>query len=395
MEGNDFWERRRRFLLLSGALELHQSSFVSNLTEEGRQRRQRSLPRPALLFPADSPWQRLYSSGNNQALITTTGFDHRAFHELLKYFEPWFNSHSPWTGSQDGTTCRRLKRRGRAGRRRIIDAPKCLGLVLTWYRFRGGEYILQGWFGFTGTHANVWLRFGRRGLLCVLGNQPFCKVQIPEDAKIQQLSNAIEAKHPLLKNVFCVADGLKLTFQQCEDLDEQSMYYNGWTHDHYITNLFVFSIDGFIILYVINAPGSMHDSTLAEYGGVYDKLHEVFERTGGKCCVDSAFTTMSNPFLIKSSQNITTATDAMDLLIHEQATSLRQSAEWGMRAMQSAFPRLKDRIHYEENGERMVVLQLLTLLYNARISLVGLNQLQNTYVPSWSVDAAFYIQEQE
>ena len=35
-----------------------------------------------------------------------------------------------------------------------------------------------------------------------------------------------------------------------------------------------------------------------------------------------------------------------------QATSMRQAAEWGMRAIQSSFPRLKDTFVYEETGER-------------------------------------------
>ena len=66
------------------------------------------------------------------------------------------------------------------------------------------------------------------------------------------------------------------------------------------------------------------------------------------------------------------------------ATSLRQSAEWGMRAVQSAFPWLKDKIKFEENGERKVTLLLACLLYNMRLELVGLNQIRNTYVPIWS-----------
>jgi hypothetical protein len=32
----------------------------------------------------------------------------------------------------------------------------------------------------------------------------------------------------------------------------------------------------------------MHDSTIADYTGVYDKLERVFETTGGKVIVDSA-----------------------------------------------------------------------------------------------------------
>jgi hypothetical protein len=39
----------------------------------------------------------------------------------------------------------------------------------------------------------------------------------------------------------------------------------------------------------LNSPGCWHDSTQANHGGVYDKIEEVFEATGGKSVIDSAF----------------------------------------------------------------------------------------------------------
>lgn len=377
--------------LLAWLMEVdRRQSFRSTLTLEGRNRRQRGLPRHALLPPTASAWIQLYNSGSDQALITVTGFDHATFASMLGLFEGWFNSHTPWTGSQDGSTFRELSPYTH-GRNRIIDARTCLGLVLAWYRFRGAEYILQGWFGYTGAHANVWLRFGRRGLFLALYQNPLAKVAMPSDANIAVLKSIVQARHDLLTDVFAFADGVKLYFESTGDLDEQSMYYNGWKSSHFITNLFVFSSDGRCISTVVNAPGSLHDSTLAEWGGVYSELERVYNRTGAKCCVDSAFSTVNNAFLIKSSQNYGAAEDGLNLLRMEQATSLRQAAEWGMRAIQSAFPRLRDRIHFEENGERAVFLSLVPLLYNYRLAKVGLNQIRNVYCPSWSVDSAFFI----
>ena len=70
-----------------------------------------------------------------------------------------------------------------------------------------------------------------------------------------------------------------------------------------------------------------------------------------------------------------------------EATSLRQAAEWGMRQIQGAFPRLKDRIQYEENGERRCYLVLMCLLYNMRLELVGLNQIRNVYARHLDAEA--------
>lgn len=121
----------------------------------------------------------------------------------------------------------------------------------------------------------------------------------------------------------------------------------GWTHGHYITNLFVFTVDGRIVDSVYNVPGAMHDSTLAIWGGTYERLKEIHEETGGKCVVDSAFAANQAPYLIKSAQDVTKADGRSAVQVMVQATSLRQAAEWGMRAIQGSMPRLKDKIKFE------------------------------------------------
>lgn len=153
----------------------------------------------------------------------------------------------------------------------------------------------------------------------------------------------------------------------------------------------MFGADGRIINAVINAPGSIHDSTLAVWGGTYTKLEEVYQRLGAFCAVDSAFAADNAPYLIWSSQDTTRATNAAEMQRITQATSLRQAAEWGMRAIQGSMPRLKDALVYEENGERKLILKLVPLLYNLRIARVGLNQIKNTYLPHLSVDANYFI----
>jgi len=164
------------------------------------------------------------------------------------------------------------------------------------------------------------------------------------------------------------------------------MYYNGWKAGHCILNLFVFSMDGRIILCALNAPGLVHDSTLAEWCGMYDKLEAMYQRTGGVCCLDSAFAAASAPYLMKSSGNVTKAKNPVEVRRISQATSVRQASEWGMRAIQGAFPRTKDTLQYEEAGERKIYLMLMALLYNTRLELIGLNEIRNVYLPAWSRD---------
>ena len=127
-----------------------------------------------------------------------------------------------------------------------------------------------------------------------------------------------------------------------------------------------------------NVPGCIHDSTVCDWGNIYQKLEEVYLRNGGKCAVDSAFCKKKNDFLIKSSQSLPDT--AEEIVVNREATSMRQSAEWGMRTFQSSFPRIKDRIIYEEGSERKLILQFLVYLFNFRANKVGINQIRNTYM---------------
>jgi hypothetical protein len=69
-------------------------------------------------------------------------------------------------------------------------------------------------------------------------------------------------------------------------------------------NAFVFGMNGSIRICGLNAPGMMHDSTLANYSNIYEKLEKMFGETGGKVGVDSAFRLANNDFIKKSGQNV-------------------------------------------------------------------------------------------
>jgi hypothetical protein len=58
-----------------------------------------------------------------------------------------------------------------------------------------------------------------------------------------------------------------------------------------------------------------------------------------------------------------------------------------MRACQSSFSRLKDRLEHEERGERRLILDTCVLLFNYRARSVGMNQLLSVYLPRLERDA--------
>ena len=110
--------------------------------------------------------------------------------------------------------------------------------------------------------------------------------------------------------------------------------------------------------------------------------------------MDSAFCKSRFEYIIKSSQELPMSATLLDHSINNQATSVRQAAEWGMRAFQGSFPRVKDRFIYEEKGERKIILKFIVYLYNYRARKVGLNQILNTYMQHLSKDHLFRIENE-
>lgn len=90
-----------------------------------------------------------------------------------------------------------------------------------------------------------------------------------------------EKRRPQISDLFCVADGLKVMLDQSGDVVIQNLYYNRWTHDHYVSNVFVSTQNERIILFSLNAPGCLHDSTVAGYGNVCKDLESVLEHKLG------------------------------------------------------------------------------------------------------------------
>jgi hypothetical protein len=144
----------------------------------------------------------------------------------------------------------------------------------------------------------------------------------------------------------------------------KNMLYNGWTHGHHRSCIFVFAPDGKNCICSLKSSGYWHNSTQADHGGVYDKIEEIFKATGGKVVIDSAFALGQRGYFIKSAQ--LDPMDTQELLRNrEDATSARQLSEWGMRQIQAKFPHLKDDMpHEEQGGEHKITLNLMVLLYN-------------------------------
>jgi hypothetical protein len=318
-------------------------------------------------------------------MITLTGFDCASFASLCVLFAPVFDSYTPFVPS--GTSCFKWEKLPNKGRKRKIRPEDCLGLVLAWTRTRGLLMALQLIFGMTYSNLNDYLLFGKRIIVMVLRHDDRAAVQIPSSEKINEYKQKLVNRHRFLTDVWCTMDGLKLMLEMSGDAITQERYYNGWAHDHYVTSVLCFCPDGTIPIAYINIPGSVHDSQVAEYGNIHNKLECVYRRDGAQCTIDSAFGNVTREYLIKSLQELIHISSYRDRGIARDASSMDQSAEWGMRAFKSSMPRIKDRMQFEERGEWKVTLTMMVLLYNLRARMVGINQLNSFYAVPLHRDA--------
>jgi hypothetical protein len=196
-----------------------------------------------------------------------TGFDYVSFHTLLLLFAPYFNELSPY--SCDGKIVRVRREKGR---RRMISPVICLGLVLAWTCSRGNVFSLQLDFGLSHSCLCLWLHFGMQIVVNVLHEYPFARVQNPSREEVAAFQQTTAAKYPSLADVLGTLDGINIKIQSAKDDKVQSIFYNGWTHGHYMSNIFVFGMDGTIRICGLSTPSTMHNSLLADYSHVYQKL---------------------------------------------------------------------------------------------------------------------------
>jgi hypothetical protein len=225
----------------SPVLEQHsryRKEFLKSLTEEERCLCSRKIPHASLLSLAKSPWRYLLASQMDKALITMTGFDGASFASLLQKFAPLFDNYTPFDTS-------RIKLKpdpSKGGCPRKICPEDCLCLVLVWMCTRGPITVLQLISGMTSSNLCMYLRFGCRIIVEALKNDSLAKICIPSTENIAVYKQAVSTVYPLLSDVWCTMDGLKLYLQQSGNTEIQACFYNGWTHGHYVTSVLFFAL---------------------------------------------------------------------------------------------------------------------------------------------------------
>lgn len=146
---------------------------------------------------------------------------------------------------------------------------------------------------------------------------------------------------------------------------------------------------GAIIAANTNCPGSWHDSRVAK--PIYRKLLDPDQTPPGYYLVaDTAFprgANMDNKIHapMKAGQRLPADQGARDCLLafDSELVGYRQTAEWGMRALQGSFGRLRIPLEVEHQDRRGDLLETCIRLHNIRTNIVGINEIRSVYEPLW------------
>lgn len=355
-----------------------QQSFTSQLLALGALgltiyhnslRRRANLHRVAIVQPDQSPWRRLLEYGDEESFLNLTGFDHHAFEEL----------HSLIFG--DDREPEQLR-----GRPNLLTTRDELGLLLFYCGSTMKIKELCLLFGITPTRCSVTINKLLPFVVERLKGNPEARIRWPhtQEEKIR-LANLVQNREPTVTDVIGFTDGVALPIQCSSEVQEQASYYNGYHHGTMCNNVFCFSPEGKIISACWNYPGSWHDTTVANKL-IKRVAHDLGEF---KICVDQGFPRhgdLHNKFvgpLSRRAQRILLPNFRNEVLRrHNTYVSLRQSSEWGMRALQGTFTRLKSRLTSNKR-KRKEIIHAICLLHNFRTHYVGLNQIATVFNPEY------------
>jgi hypothetical protein len=232
-------EQYYRQALLCAAIVGHGILESRRIRAERSRANQHYLTRPVLLpNPRDgTPWQRLFASRNDKALITVVGFDFPTFHLILRsgFERSWKNTIIPRADTHGGIP---------RERRRSLDAAGALGLTLYYLASTIPPNALALAFALVPATVNRYLRFSTFILVSTLRSMHQARIAWPQGNEFEDFNDLIVRRHPLLTGAFGSMDGLNLPLQKSADIEFENATYNRWLHANFISNVFVFAPTG-------------------------------------------------------------------------------------------------------------------------------------------------------
>lgn len=321
-----------------------------------------NLTRSALQHPSFSAWKKLYRFGDESSFLLLTGLTRVAFNRLVKDLFP---------------TPLQKKR----GRRRLLNKADCLGLYLLYITSTMLLKHVSIIFGVTPSTASRVLKMMLNRVIKYLKRHPLSEVKFPNEEKKMEFASLIRNRERNANNVIGFLDGLSLHTECSSELVTQNSFYNGYHADTMVNNILAYGPDGKVFFAGINFPGTWGDGLVASFF-----ISKIIEEIGDyRICVDQGFPRSGDIYDVFvgpiSRRAVGRLASPLKGLLLEQSrvyTSLRQASEWGMRALQGSFPRLKKRLP-GDSQLRQKIIQSIIYIHNYRTSLVGRNQITTVF----------------
>lgn len=201
-------------------------------------------------------------------MISITRLVHRSFTFLLNRCLLRFIRYTPYGENGSITELTRSSE----GKPEKLYAGTCLGLRLIWYRKRGACFNRCILSSITSPVCSLFLRFKRRLRDHILSRDSLYQMLICSLVEVQAYISTITEKCGTSTNMYGAADVAGDCLEQSGDAVIQNVFYNGWKYDLYVRNVFFFAPSRLIAGSAIIAFGTMHDSQIWDWGGLYDWL---------------------------------------------------------------------------------------------------------------------------
>lgn len=341
------------FLLDEADFECDRKTLVKALISFRRNIRVRhDIRREALLSFDHSPWAKLELASNDSAYRKVTGLSIRAFQLLSEILSSCPKFHSRFRNT--GLTPRAIA-----------------GIVLVYMRNPCHEQMIQLMFGITRSAANRYINQALRMLNDTLSNHSKSRVSWPSEFDMERFAGLIAKKKECLRpfHVFGFVDGIRLLMGNFSDPAKQNAYYQFHEKSACVGNVVAFGPDGCCFWYHVNAPGSWHDSKIAEK--LYVKLQNQ-HRTPARfrLVADSGFRSLGGKLLITRKEKTTEEQKAI--------CSIRQSAEHSNNTIKSNWRRLELRLGTNLLKNKLII-QLAIFLTNFKVRVDGVGQVATYY----------------
>lgn len=328
------------------------------------------LTSEALIEPAASPWYSLYASRDRGSFINMVSIDPEAFDFLCTVFSRHYIV---------------LSGPGKRGRpSRLVHKHAVLACLLHFYSAEIRAKSLCALFGIPPATLSRVLSNAEQALSKSLREISDARIRWPSFAEQQHWAELCQAKEPLIRGCFGVADGLNLPVQEPTNSDIQNALYNGWLHCTWVTGVLCYGFDGCLIWGKHNHPGSWNDAEMSR--PLQEKLLDPIKTIPNGCiATDSAFpvskvlsgriiTPLKDGDLERASAECRVAMIAMSNAI----TAIRQAGEWGMGSAPKVYRQLNLPLPFDPRV-RDLRLSNIYRLYNFRVRRTGISQIRNVH----------------